>query len=112
MSVISNRRINDYLDSWGVAHANKGFRYLMVGIRLLLDEKADRSAVMELYDLIGNACGTNGSLVERAIRESIKSSKARGMPNREFFARAVDTLVFLDEDQNEITKENVLNTET
>lgn len=109
MSVISNRKISDYLDSWGVAHANKGFRYIMTGIRLLLDEQADRSAVMELYDRIGDAYGTNGGLVERSIRESIKSSKARGLPNREFFARAVDALIFADEDQSEITKEDVLN---
>lgn len=108
MSVISNRKISDYLDSWSIAHANKGFKYIMAGIRLLLDEQADRSAIMELYDRIGDIYGTNGSLVERSIRESIKSSKARGLPNREFFARAVDSLIFADEDQPEITKEDVI----
>lgn len=108
MSVITNSKINEYLDRWAIAHANKGFRYLMVGIRLLLDEKADRSAVMELYGQIGDICGTTGSLVERGIRESIRNSKACGMPNREFFARAVDTLIFAEEDENEIVKEGSL----
>lgn len=105
MSVIKNSKINDYLDRWGIAHANKGFRYLMTGIRLLLDEEADRSAVMELYDRIGDIYGTTGGLVERSMRESIKASKARGMPNREFMARAVDSLIFAEEDLTEITKE-------
>lgn len=107
MSVISNSKINDYLDRWGIAHANKGYRYIMTGIRLLLDEKADRSAVMELYDMIADVCDTNSNLVDCSIRKSIKMSKARGMPNREFFARAVDTLIFAEEDVSEIVKEGL-----
>ena len=98
MSVISDRRICEYLDRWSMAHANKGWSYLMAGIRLLLDEKVDRSSTMELYEAIGQKCKTQGYLVERCIRDTIKASKARGMPNREFFARAVDALIYSDDE--------------
>lgn len=96
MSIITNKQINEYLDNAGIPHAYNGYQFLMYGIRLLLDEKAHRSAIMELYRMIAKQFNTDWGAVERAMRAVIRNSKFRGMSNREFMSRAVDSLIFAD----------------
>lgn len=93
-SIITNSQINAYLDEAGIPHAYNGYKFLMYGIRLLLDEKAHRSAIMELYEMIAKRFDTDWGAVERAMRAVIRNSKHRGTSNREFLARAVDQLIF------------------
>lgn len=100
MSVIRNKQISDYLDKEGIAHANKGYSFLMTGIRLLLDEKVVRGATMELYSKIAEIYNTDISTVERSIRASVRGSYAMGTPNREFFAKACDNLIFATEESD------------
>lgn len=99
MSSIKDSEINRYLDRYDIGHANKGYQYLMTGIRLLLNERATRSEIMELYKLIGDQHDVSSVVVERCIRASIKASKAKGTTNRDFMAKALDTLIFDDADR-------------
>lgn len=99
MSTIKDSEINRYLDRYNIGHANKGYQYLMTGIRLLLSERATRSEIMELYKLIGDQHGVSSTVVERCIRSSIKASDAIGTTNRDFMAKALDTLIFDESDR-------------
>lgn len=99
-SVIRNSQISQYLDKEGIAHANLGYKFLMTGIRLLLDEKVMRGETMELYKKIGEIYGTDVGTVERSIRSSVRGSYAVGTPNREFFAKACDNLIFSNSDED------------
>lgn len=101
MSMIRDSEINRYLDRYDIGHANKGYRYLMTGIRLLLEEKATRSEIMELYRLIGDQHSVSSVIVERCIRSTLKASKAKGTTNRDFMAKALDTLIFDEDDRKE-----------
>lgn len=93
-SVIRNKQISEYLDKEGIAHANLGYKFLMTGIRLILDERVVRGETMDLYKEIAAIYDTDVSTVERSIRGSIRGSYAVGTPNREFFTKACDNLIF------------------
>ena len=77
MSSISNKAISDYLESQGIRHANVGFRYLMLGIRLSLDGKVNYGRINSVYEAIGLEAGVT---VGRSTAPSgMSSAKPRSL---------------------------------
>ena len=95
MSSISNKAISDYLESQGIRHANVGFRYLMLGIRLSLDGKVNYGRINSVYEAIGLEAGVTVGQVDYAIRNVIRKT-AEPVSNKEFLVRAVDTLTWAE----------------
>ena len=93
MSSISNKAISDYLETQGIRHANVGFRYLMLGIRLSLDGKVNYGRINSVYEAIGLEAGVTVGQVDCAIRNVIRKT-AEPVSNKEFLVRAVDTLTW------------------
>ena len=102
MNTVSETMIRQYLNDRHIAHADRGYRYLVCGIRMLTAEVVDAKAfiVGVLYERIAEEYGTKPSCVERDIRTSIrKGFKRDGHPhlrctNKEFLAQARDELVY------------------
>ena len=98
MGTISNKTISDYLDEKGIGHSRIGYRYLMMGLRALLDGKVDRCNVSAVYDYVSLATNVSPGQVDRAIRGSIRKSNSP-VTNKEFLLRTLDDLR-LSEDAN------------
>lgn len=101
MSKITNRQISEQLDKCNISHANSGYLYLMSGIRLILDEQVDRSRIIAMYELVATKHNVSSASVESGIRMSILKSDKKGLTNREFISRVVDTLLFDDEERGD-----------
>lgn len=95
MSSISNKAISDYLEAQGIRHANVGFKYLMLGIRLSLDGKVNYGRINSVYEVIAQEAKVTVGQVDCAIRNVIRKT-AEPVSNKEFLARAIDTLTWED----------------
>lgn len=95
MSSVSNKAISEYLEGQGIRHANVGFKYLMLGIRLSLDGKVNYGRINSVYEAIGQEAGVTVGQVDCAIRNVIRKT-AKPVTNKEFLVRAVDTLTWND----------------
>lgn len=83
------RKINDYLDSYGIPHSTNGYCFLNEAIKGML-ENGPTTKLQHLYYKIGNRCGITGACVVSSIRYSIShSEKAKGIKVREFIKDGV-----------------------
>jgi len=102
MNTVSEAMIRQYLNDRHIAHADRGYRYLVSGIRILTAEAAEAKAfvVSSLYERIAEEYDTKPSCVERDIRTSIRKGFKRdehpnlSSTNKEFLAQACDELVY------------------
>ena len=86
---INDVEINRYLDKMGVKHGCLGYRYLIFAIQL--KAMFHKMGLMEIYRLVAQECGANGSRIERAIRYAITPF---GLTNKEFIAQAIDNMMY------------------
>ena len=91
LSKVSNKAISDYLSKEGILHANQGYRFLMLGIRAILDGEVDRYCIRAVYDYVAMQSNITSGQVDRAIRQSIRRTE-HPVPNKEFLLRAADEL--------------------
>jgi len=96
MSLITDKRINQYLESRGFHHANLGYGYLMDAIRIKNDSPYEIGTCI-VYGLVAELYGETPTRIERAIRHSIETSDCPEVKNREFIAKAVDDMRYADE---------------
>lgn len=91
LSTVSNKAISDHLSKAGILHANQGYRFLMLGIRAILDGEVDRYCIRAVYDHVSRQSGVGPGQVDRAIRQAIRRTE-KPVPNKEFMIRAADEL--------------------
>ncbi len=99
--IISEHDVREYLDQKMVAHADLGYRYLLLAIMLLAKGKVPRETFMvkNLYGKVANECAVSETQVERNIRLSIAKAAVRSgyvgchITNKEFIACAYDELL-------------------
>lgn len=91
MSKVSNKAISDYLSEKGICHSNRGYKYLMLGVRNILDGKVDRSRIQTVYESVAGMCGISSGQVENAIRLAVRKS-TDPVSNKEFLLQASDEL--------------------
>jgi len=91
LSAVSNKAINDYLSKAGIYHSNQGFKFLMLGLRAILDGEVDRYCVQSVYDYVAIKSGVTAGHVDRAIRNAVRRA-VDPVPNKEFLLRAADEL--------------------
>lgn len=92
LSVVSNKAISDCLDRLGIYHSSQGYKYLMLGIRAILDGEVDRYCVKEVYDYVSKRVGVQAGQVDHAIRYAIRKTEDP-VPNKEFLIRVADDLM-------------------
>lgn len=67
------QKIQEFMLSLGISPANKGFRAICVGVRILLEHpEYENQATKVLYPAIAAECGTTAKGVERNIRTSVE----------------------------------------
>ncbi len=93
MSAVSNKAISDYLSEYGICHSSQAYKFLMLGIRAILDGTADRYCVKTVYECIAQQAGVTTGQVDSAIRLAIRKT-ANPIKNKEFLIRAADELAF------------------
>jgi hypothetical protein len=81
--------VYNYLEEQGIKHSNLGFRFLASAIMLGIESPAYCMKIAGLYEEVAKEHDSNRACVERAIRNSIPG---RRVTNKEFIAKAVDTL--------------------
>lgn len=93
MSNIADKRINAYINTFGISHAHTGYTYLMYAIRLLVDEQIARGNMTDLYKAVAEKFETKAGYVEHCMRTCIRKAGCT-MTNKEFVVTAMDELVF------------------
>ena len=91
MSAVSNKAISDYLSKAGIFHSNQGYKFLMMGLRAILDGEVDRYCIQAVYDYVAIKSNVTSGTVDRAIRHAVRRTE-EAVPNKEFFLRAADEL--------------------
>lgn len=86
--------IYQYVDTLGIKHGNLGFRYLVALIQIGIETYETCYKISNMYEKVAKIYGTNRSSVERAVRYSIKSTKYKGMTNKEFVMVVIDDITF------------------
>ncbi len=81
--------VYSYLEEQGIKHSNLGFRFLASAIMLGIETPSYCMKIAGLYEEVAKEQSTNRACVERAIRNAIPGRK---VTNKEFIAKAVDTL--------------------
>lgn len=67
------QKIRTVLKDLGVPQHIKGYRYLVVAVRKVIEDPEELSRVTKtLYPAIAKECGTTSSCVERAIRHAVE----------------------------------------
>lgn len=86
--------IFEYLDGYQLKHSLAGYRYLYSGIQLGI-ENLHFTKISDLYDKIALLYDTERHIVEHSIRYLLKASHVE-MQNKEFLARAIDSITLLE----------------
>jgi hypothetical protein len=81
-----------YLEEQGFRHSLRGFRYASEMIEYCLDNPDAIESMGDLYNFVGKNRGVRSPRIERAIRYEINTSAGLKMTNKEFIAKAVNTL--------------------
>ena len=98
MNTVSNKSISEYLSKQEISHSHRGYQYLMLCLRAILDGKVDRSRVQSIYERVAEEGGLTAAQVERGIRHAIRKT-SHPVSNKEFLLRAADDLA-LNADAN------------
>lgn len=88
---MDRRKICEYMELYGIKYSNKGFKYLVEAVEMVMELPDDDFKVTWLYNTIAEKHGTTPGAVERAIRNEMERNKLN-MHNKEFIARAVYVL--------------------
>lgn len=84
------RKIKEYLDSYGISHNTNGYCFLVEVIKGMM-KNGSTVKLQWLYDEVGKQCGITGACVSSTIRYSVKhSDKASGIKIRTFIKDGVD----------------------
>lgn len=88
MGMMNREKIEDYLIEKQIKPSVKGFDYLVVAIQLMNSDISYKRAITKrLYPDVAKEFNDTPSVVERAIRHAIDSSKST-MKNSEFICLA------------------------
>jgi EAL domain-containing protein (putative c-di-GMP-specific phosphodiesterase class I)/GGDEF domain-containing protein len=84
--------VNDYLDAMGIKHSHSGYRYLVMALRLGVEDPKLIMNISGMYEKISKVYGKSIVTIDRAIRYSIRQD-GHTNTNKEFISKAVDDII-------------------